>query len=285
MRILLSIVHYWDPDGNGHHQSLRPNPAPKVAALQELLLGLCRLGSRRSYMHHADLRAYPADEALRHHIDVRIITDGQHNVLDKLAPAYRSLFEEVVTKPDSGVLLGFEAHRYLADHLDEDYDLFGYFEDDLVIQDPFFFQKVHWFTQMMGADTVLLPQRVEFAGMPSQADRFYIDGPLNNGDQLAEFEIQQGPVVIVPYLAEDVLFETPRNPHAGCFVLSKEQLRHWISQSWWLDRDCSFITPLESAATLGLLKTFRVYKPCISHAAWLELQHWGVTFHCLLEDS
>jgi len=281
MRILLAIVHYWDPSGGGRHQSLRPNPAPRIAALQDQLLALQRQGRRRSYLHMGDCCAYPADEALRHQIDVRIITDGVHHVLDHLDPAYSGLFEHVVTTPETGRLLGFEAHAYLATQLQAKYDLYGYFEDDLAILDPLFFQKVHWFTQLTGADTVLLPQRLELPRGPSQVERFYIDGPLAESD-LSALPLRAGPVVLVPYLSGQMAFETPRNPHAGCFVLSHHQLEHWSTQSWWLDRDCSFISPLESAATLGLIKTFKLYKPCLSHAAWLEVQHWGTSFHSLL---
>lgn len=281
MRILLAIVHYWDPQGDGQHQSLRPNPAPRIAALQDQLLALRRLGLHRSYLHMGDRAAYPADEALRHQIDIRIITDGQHHVLDQLDPAYQELFDEVVTKPESGRMLGFEAHQFLASELEADYDCYAYFEDDLVIQDPFFFHKLAWFQALMGDEVVLLPQRVELARGPSRVDRFYIDGPLAPAD-LAAFDCKQGPVLIAPFLQQEMAFETPRNPHAGCFVLTAAQLRYWTEQPWWLDRDCGFISPLESSATLGLIKTFRLYKPCLSHAAWLEVQHWGTSFHSLL---
>lgn len=281
MRILLAIVHYWDPNGDGQHQSLRSNPAPRIAALQDQLLALRRLGMLRSYLHMGDRAAYPADEALRHQIDVRIITDGEHHVLKQLDPGFHQLYEEVVTAPETGRLLGFEAQQYLASQLDSDYDLYGYFEDDLVIQDPFFFHKLDWFQSLLGSEVVLLPQRLEFARGPSRVDRFYIDGPLSDAD-LAALDRKQGPVVVLPFLNQQMAFETPRNPHAGCFVLTAAQLQHWVEQSWWLDRDCSFISPLESAATLGLLKTFRLYKPCLSHAAWLEVQHWGTSFHSLL---
>lgn len=284
MRILLAILHYWDPQGDGQHQSLRPNPAPRIAALQDQLLALRRLGLRRSYLHMGDRAAYPADEALRHQIDVRIITDGEHHVLDQLAPPYRQLFEPVVTKPETGRMLGFEVQRYLASQLDAGYDFYAYFEDDLVIQDPFFFHKLDWFQALMGPEVVLLPQRLELAHGPSHVDRFYIDGPFSDADWAA-LACKRGPVVVVPHLNLQMAFETPRNPHAGCFVLTAAQLRHWSEQAWWLDGDCSFISPLESAATLGLIKTFRLYKPCLPYAAWLEVQHWGTSFHSLIESA
>ena len=48
-----------------------------------------------------------------------------------------------------------------------------------------------------------------------------------------------------------------------------------------LDEDASFVSPLESAATLGIAKTFRLYKPVMAMGSWLELQHWGRSFHSL----
>ena len=55
-----------------------------------------------------------------------------------------------------------------------------------------------------------------------------------------------------------------------------------MASSHWLDGDASFVSPLESAATLGIAKTFRLYKPVMAMGSWLELQHWGRSFHSLL---
>jgi len=56
----------------------------------------------------------------------------------------------------------------------------------------------------------------------------------------------------------------------------------WRESSHWLDGDVSFVSPLESAATLGIAKTLRLYKPVMAMGSWLELQHWGRSFHSLL---
>lgn len=281
MRILLAIVHYWDPNGDGKHQSLRSDPGPRIQALQQQLLCLRRLGSHQSLLHMADRMVYPANQTLRHDIQIRLITDGEHHVINQLEPAYRPLFEEVVTQPSNGRMLGFEAQNYLASQLDQDFDLYGYLEDDLLIHDPLFFHKVDWFRGLMGEDALLLPQRVELAAAPHLVDRFFIDGPMAEAD-VRQLVPEPGPIVLADGPGGQVAFEPPLNPHAGCFFLGAGQLRHWMEQSWWLDRDCSFISPLESAATLGIAKSFRLFKPCFSHGAWLELQHWGTSFHSLI---
>ena len=231
-----------------------------------------------------DRAVYPCNDAFRNEITIRIITDGEHTVLDRLEPSYRDCFEEVVVSPTNGLMLGFEAHAFLASQADLEFDFYGYMEDDLVIQDPQFFQKLSWLTSLLSPYDLVLPQRVEFASNPHPVDRFYIDGPLDAAE-LSRLNLNSRPLIIFKAPGGDVVLETPRNPHAGCFFLTHRQLIHWSKQSFWLDRDSTFISPLESAATLGISKAFKLLKPCFSHASWLELQHWGTSFHCLIPAS
>ncbi|MCB4406929.1 hypothetical protein [Synechococcus sp. MU1642] len=245
------------------------------------MLALQRLGNRQAQLNMASMSADSANRQLQHQIDIKVITDGENHVLDRLDSHYRGLFQMVITKPSSPKHLGFEAQRFLASRLDQNYDFYGYFEDDLIIHDPWFFRKIDWFRTNAGDDCLLLPHRVEFARHPSEVDRFFIDGPMAESD--LRFVIPEpGPSFAAPYPGGTVYFESPKNPHSGCFVLSQVQLKAWTTSSHWLDGDASFVSPLESAATLGIAKTFRLYKPVMAMGSWLELQHWGRSFHSLL---
>ena len=219
---------------------------------------------------------------MRHSFDIKVITDGKNHVLDFLDQCYKDFVEEVATSPSDPKQLGFEAHRILADHLQDNYDLYVYLEDDLLIQDPFFFWKIFWFQQQCGDHCVLMPHRYELFWKPvDTVDRFFIDGPMEV-HELKQI-IPDPPKAISANLpGGNISFISPDNPHSGCFILTKKQLEYWSNQSWFLDRDCCLISPLESAATLGILKTFTVYKPHISCASFLELQHWGVNFRNLI---
>jgi hypothetical protein len=73
----------------------------------------------------------------------------------------------------------------------------------------------------------------------------------------------------------EVVCVRANNPHAGCFLLSAEQMEHWADQPHFLDRKARFVGPLESAATLGILRTFRIYKPSPQNANFLEIEHAG----------
>ena len=144
--------------------------------------------------------------------------------------------------------------------------------------------KIDWFRGQAGDDCVLLPHRVEFSSVPDLVDRFFIDGPIADED-LRRVIPDPSPAIGSPYPGGTVYFESPRNPHSGCFVLSGTRLQHWVRQTWWQGGDCSLISPLESAASLGIAKTFRVFKPAMANTSWLELQHWGTNFHCLIGNK
>lgn len=282
MRILLTIVHHWNPEGGGRHASLRPDPQPRLQGLQDQLLSLARLGIGQGTLNIAEMRVDNASHALRHHLSIRLITDGQNHLVDQLPERYRALVEHVPTTPASPKHLGFEAQRILGDSLDENYDLYGYFEDDLIIHDPLFFHKIFWFQQHIGTDAVLLPHRMELFHTPDHAlEKLYIDGPVPQSDLDALLRHPCEPIA-APLPGGNIVFAPPANPHAGCFVLSHQQMKHWSEQPWFLDGDCSYVSPLESAATLGICKTFRLYKPHLAYAAFLELQHWGTTFRNLI---
>ena len=284
MRVLAAIVHHWNPEGDRRHQSLRPNPQPRINALQRQLLGLRRLGTRQGYLDIASQAIQNANEALRLVIDPVVVHDGKHHVVDHLDPKYRQDLQQHAAVPESPKHLGFCAQQFLADRLDQEYDLYVYLEDDLVIQDPLFFHKIAWFADQVGQQAVLLPQRVEMPSEPAAADRLFIDGPLPN-DYLRSLIPDPPAPVQTPQPGGLIQFESPLNPHAGCFALTHAQLSHWTEQSHWQDGDVSFISPLESAATLGLLKTFQLYKPALGCGSWLEIQHFGNNFSCLIADD
>ena len=284
MRILLAVVHYWDPEGGGQHGSLRPNPRPRIEAFQQQLLALQRMGARQAQLNIQAMAADPANSQLQHSIDIKVITDGEHHVLDRLDLPYRGLFQMVVAQPASPKHLGFEAQRFLASRLDEDYDLYAYFEDDLIVLDPWFFRKIDWFRSQAGDGCVVFPHRIELAPEPHAVDRFFIDGPMPESE-LRRILPEPEAAIGAQWPGGTLYFESPSNPHAGCFVLSRSQLHHWTQQPHWQDGDSSWVSPLESAATLGIAKTFRLFKPVMAQASWLEIQHWGTSFHCLLGNK
>ena len=103
-----------------------------------------------------------ANRQLHHQIDIKVITDGEHHVLDRLDSPYRGLFQMVITKPSSPKHLGFEAQSFLASRLDQTYDLYGYFEDDLITM-IHGFSKNRLVSFSCGRRLSFASHRVEFA--------------------------------------------------------------------------------------------------------------------------
>ena len=263
---------------------MRANPSPRILALQEQLLCLLRLANHQGSIDIGSKSVVDANQVIRHVFDFRVVTDGKNSVLDLLTPEFRSLLREEVRPPLTPRHLGFEAQKLLAENVDQGFDLLVYLEDDLLIRDPYFFHKIRWFSKQLGPECLLLPQRMETSGNPQIVDRLFIDGSVPS-QELRMLIPEPPPALAIDLPIGKVYFESPRNPHSGCFVLTQEQMKRWMSDDCWQDGDCSYVSPLESAATLGLIKVFRLYKPAFACASWLEVQHWGTSFTSLVGNS
>ena len=281
MNILFVIVHHWNPAGSGTHQSLRPDPTPRIVALQSQLLSLLRYGPNQSVFHMKDRAVYRTNDSFKNNIYIKIVTDGTHHVLDRLNTDFLSSFEHVPVNITNPRYLGFEVQRVLSEDLHLDYDYYCFLEDDLVLTDPQFFEKLDHFNSSFGDEYVLLPNRFEQPCFPHPVDILYIDGPINE-NEYSFMKIPPISKITLPWYPDSVSLTSPSNPHSGCFFLNKSQLSHWSSSSIWLDLDTSFISPLESAATLGIAKTFYCVKPSLEYASWFHLQHSGDSFHSLI---
>ena len=182
MNILFVIVHHWNPNGSGTHQSLRPDPFPRIVALQSQILSLLRYGPNQSLFHMKDRAVYRTNDYYKNNISIKIVTDGTNHVLDKLNPSFHQCFEHLAAPISNPKYLGFEVHRVLAEHTHLEYDYYCFLEDDLVFHDPCFFDKLSHFDSLMGSDSVLLPHRFEQPCTPHPVDLLYIDGPINESE-------------------------------------------------------------------------------------------------------
>ncbi len=277
MRLLFALPHYFNPDpaGAGRHASLKPDPAPRVRALTNCLTAIQQLfGSRQCVIDIAQRATVPANQPAAT-ADVVVCTTGGKHLLDKLtlAPRY---FTHLPTEADPR-LLGFECHAALRDRLVNNYDFYCYLEDDLVLHDPQFFVKLRWFVAQFGEDSLLMPNRYE-AGCNQRVNKAYVDGPLRPGATTAFQDVNELPTLQAEVMGSRVAFERSTNPHSGSFFLTAAQMASWVGKPHFLNRDTSFIGPLESAATLGAMRSFRVYKPTAENASFLELEHSGTAF-------
>lgn len=280
MRVLFAVPHYYHAAAAGGHGSFGRDPALRVRALADALAAIHQLfGRPQCEIDIARKTTVPANVAVATAADVVVCTTGGRHLLDRLplGPGYFT-HQPTAAEPK---LLGYECHAVLRDRLSAGYNFYCYLEDDLILRDPLFFVKLTWFAELAGEGALLVPNRYEVA-RDRLVHKAYIDGPLRPA-VTAPFQ----DVSVVPELAADVLgrrvmFRRPLNPHSGAFFLSAAQMAAWAARPDFLDRAAAFVGPLESAATLGVMRAFRVYKAAPECAAFLEVEHAGTAFLSLI---
>jgi hypothetical protein len=207
-------------------------------------------------------------------IDVVICTSRGCHLLDHLDvdPRY---YTHLCTDAES-LLLGFACQAVLRERLGR-YDWYAYLEDDLILRDPWHFIKLAWFSRHAGTDKVLQANRFE-SGLNYPTPKVYVDGDLDERVTAPFQNVHDSPPIVGEALGVPVRFERTLNPHSGCYFLNAAQMEHWAAQRHFLDHDSRFIGPLETAATLGIMRTFKVYRPAAVNADFLEVQHFGTGY-------
>jgi hypothetical protein len=271
VRILVAISHFFHARGGGFHGSRKAEPERRLACLRACIMSLHQTFGPRQWLVHAPTRSFRrANESETHEIDVVICTTGGAHLVSSLKlPAGSFRHHETSAEP---MLLGYECHAVLRDALGR-YDCYAYLEDDLAITDPLFFIKLRWFTGWAGNDCVLQPNRFELSAT-EPIRKLYCDGNLVDPTISPRYQdIRDHPKLAAELMGRTFTFQRVDNPHAGCFFLNAEQMARWAARPDFLDRATGFWGPLESAATLGVMRAFRAYKPARECAGFLEIRH------------
>jgi len=275
MRILVTIPHYHGPTRAAFQRaaygSTGSDASVRIDALRASITALHHHFSFQAVMYsdvgRVVLRA--PDGGRSHTLDIVVVTTGGRHLLDGLGlPGGLFNHREVVTDP---LTLGFACHEVLAENLGR-YDYYCFMEDDLVITDQGFFDKLTWFNEKFGAESVLFPNRYETL-LSAPCKKLYIDRATleNLPEQSASPDDRRA--IHEAFLARPLVLKRPSNPHSGCFFLNEAQFRTWREQPYFLDRNAGFVGPLESAATLGVMRTFKIYKPWDDWPGFLEIHH------------
>lgn len=208
------------------------------------------------------------------HCQLKIIVStiaGRH--ITAYLPQYQIDCIQVEEESDCDpMFVEFRIQERLVNQVDN-FDWFMLIEDDIVIHDGYFLEKLEKFNQNSGYENaVLLPNRYEMW----KGTKRYIDLTIDSKlawNKLSVVEI------------EEVKFAEYTNPHAGMYCLSQSQLRHWIKSGRdWRDK-VIMVGPLESAATFCLLECFSLYKPHPENLNFLEVRHYDTKYSQLYPDS
>jgi hypothetical protein len=278
MKVLVTIPHFHNPKGGGAYGSTGAESGRRAEALSRSIAGLHQsLGPRQAFLYclhehvpgRGNGRLLKVNEQAATALDIAVCTVGDSHLINSLSVP-RGMFHHQPVKSDP-MMIGFASQQVLKAHLGK-YDFYCYLEDDLLIHDSFFLQKVQWFTRTFGNETLLLPHRYELA-VKEPLHKLYIDGPVRPDFTAQWQDVNNRGSLEADFLGLGLRFERWSNPHSGCFFLNAAQMQRWVETPNFGDGDCSFAGPLESAASLGIMKNFRIYKPSTPHAAFHELQH------------
>jgi hypothetical protein len=266
MRVLTVISHYHrleeTPQGRRAYGSDRL-PLAKIAALNAAIVGLHR---------HFGPRSNPAQQAWT--LDIVVTSVEGANLLEWIGiepPAYQVEYYD-----GPPLMLPFETQRIMRERAGG-YDLYAYLEDDLIIDDPAFFEKIVWFSSTFGPKAVLTPLRYEMAHTGTLA-RLAVDRQLSR-TALAPFRRSGSPATLSGvWNGKTQAFGLPDNPHSGTFAVTDEQLKLWMASDVFYDRDTSWVGPLESAATLAPGKVFDLYRATAPNPWFLAIEHFGTYY-------
>jgi hypothetical protein len=268
MRILFAIPHYYGPAAVPNYGSERTAPEARAGVTRRCIASLWQNFSEAQALADGFRQDFAAaNPRLSASITVALCTTGDSHLTPHLAGCP---FHHISTSAEPRYL-GFECHKVLRSGLGQ-FDYFGYLEDDLRLGDALFFVKLAWFGAQFGDAALLQPNRFEIADDPVPY-KVYIDGNPRDHTLVGPQRSDGQSRLSAPAIGRPMAFQRVNNPHSGCFFLSAAQLARWADQPDFAMPSAAFAGPLESAATLGIMRHFRVYKPARENAGFLEIEH------------
>lgn len=265
-RILVTMPHYCRHDTDAFNKSKELRSMSLIRSVSSFAQ---QAGHSQMFLDFAEQTANFANCVQEQICDVFICTTRGEHLLDEL-DILTGMYQHVETDSHPKVL-GYTCREVLKSFKGK-YDYYCYVEDDLYINDPLFFHKLNWFSEQAGVHCLLQPNRCE-TSINNYANKCYIDGdiPVENNPYF-----RTGlPLLTFPAFGVNFSFVPATNPHSGCFFLNAKQFEYWVEQPHYNDLDMSWVGPLESAASLGIMKTFSIYKPAWQNANFLEICHFG----------
>lgn len=291
MRLLFTVPHYFRKvgdqsaavDGNVRsHGSSVDSASVRVESLRETVYSIHQqFGTSQAMIRIRDRRTIAANDQMKDEVHVVVVTSGDQHLIDE-AEFPPGICHQVAVDLEPAHL-GFSCQSVLRDRWGN-YDYYGFLEDDLAIRDPWLFEKLRWFNSHVGDEAVLLPNRYERARNQAYK-KCYLDGDLADHVAHPFQDVTVQPELASTVMGRRVRFVRPPNPHSGCYFLNAAQMQRWMRDPEFAKPTSAFVGPLESAASLGVMKNFRVYKPATENANFLEIEHAGERFLSLIRDG
>ena len=246
-------------------------------AFQQCLLGLINLRRSRQQLILDLVSAQPESFDMRAHagldeeisIEIVVVIHSQQTCLDAVLLSNHQYLRVLPCPSVDPQALGLSARDYLIHHPDPA-DLNLYIEDDLVVHDYLFLDKLLGLAVATEYESVLMPHRYELLPVSHRSSKLLVDGHIEF-EGACEWHVPEAGVFFNRFLGGQMIsFDRPANPHAGFFGLSKYQLESIAHQELPLT---GFVGPLETAATLTPGSFFQIFKTSLSDASFFWIEH------------
>lgn len=273
MKVLLTMPHVFAPRaGSLYSSQTEAKRAIKQEALRRATIENLNRHRQRHWIHASLGKAKPVVTR------EQSTNDGIDLTIQLYTPPRASLALNLPKDPNLQIIdpevrdftqIPMVSSRRLLEQA-EDYDIVGYMEDDLLIEDVHFFEKLEYLHRIVPEIYAFLPHRCEH--IPGKGDVILSGDPDGGRDDLFW---ATGETIQVQWPTKNKNFYRATNPHSGCYFLSQKQavrVREFWEQKNWTS---NFVLsgPLEQAGSGLLLPVLKVMKPVVEHYRFLMIRH------------
>lgn len=273
MKILIAIPHIFEPKPESLYSSQSETKREsKIKALKAATLENLYRHNAKHWIHASLGYKKPivTRQLINDHkieMKIQIYTSSSATLTGKLLDDPQ--IEIIDPKIKDNMMMPFVASRSLLEQSSQ-YDIVGYMEDDILIEDPEFFPKIAYVHRHLPIEYAVLPHRCEH--IPGRGD-VILSGDPDGGR--SDLFWDTGEQIKLKWPTNDQVFYRATNPHSGCYFLSNEQARvvlsYWQSCQWSSSFQLS--GPLEHAGSGLLLPVLKVMKPTPANYRFLMVRH------------
>jgi hypothetical protein len=273
MKVLLAIPHVFAPkQGSLYSSQTEGKRMLKQEALRRATIENLNRHRHRHWIHASLGKDKPVVTR------EQSTNDGIDLTIQLFTPPSASLASDLPRDPDLQLIdpgvedfsqVPMASSKRLLEQA-ENYDIVGYMEDDLLIEDIHFFEKLRYLHRIVPDIYAFLPHRCEH--IPGKGD-VILSGDPDGGRK--DLFWDTGETIQVEWPTTNRYFYRATNPHSGCFFLSQKQAlsvrAFWEKRQW----RSNFVLsgPLEQAGSGLLLPVLKLMKPVVEHYRFLMIRH------------
>jgi len=273
MRVLLTIPHVFSPKKNSLYSSENESKrAVKQNALRMATLENLRRHQNQHWIHASLGKGKPIvtrrlETPMGVDLTIELYSPNSASLTNTLSNDKRLKIIDTNIE-DYSEVPAIASRRALEQA--SKYDLIGYLEDDILIEDTEFFAKIAQLINITGGDYAFIPHRCE--QIPGKGDVILSGDPDGGRPDLFW---ATGETIQIAWPLGLRSFYRATNPHSGCYFLSQRQalkvLNYWQSRNWQSNFQLS--GPLEQACSGMLLPVLKLMKPTPENYRFLMVRH------------